>query len=374
VFQTLLARESTGLGPRPLAFPDGSLAGEVEAVAPPDVKREAANWAIAVPIGAEAPISCFVFDKAIDAASTLVRFIRLAKERAKGITVQAVAPTDVGVIGETAYVMAALTYTVPSPKGLLGGQVKLMVRPDADVPLLCFHDEVGYASTFKRVTVGLARSVKARRPSPPAQFVEIQVSHLGDVPIGFERRTINTDAHGIKYDQTISCQLLPRSALDMAGTDRVETERSDATGRLIQLDSVEVEGEEIESQFHLARQGVGREYTLKGKQSGKDVTARFKSREKDGLPSSLLVASRLRASLLGGKPAEVRVEEYHPGLAPQPFEVVYRSKDGGAAVTMMLGQLEATGRLDDRGMVEQVSMPIGAVVMRQERAFVRGTP
>jgi hypothetical protein len=40
----------------------------------------------------------------------------------------------------------------------------------------------------------------------------------------------------------------------------------------------------------------------------------------------------------------------------------------------MLGQLEASGRLDERGMVEQVSMPIGGTTMHEERVLVRGTP
>src|SRR5262249_32822183 len=158
------------------------------------VERQSDMWALTIPIGTEAPISCIVFDKKIDGARGLVAFIRLIKERAKaGTAIQEIVPTDAGAIGETAYAMAALSYTTPSAKGLLGGLTKMMIRPDDDVPLLCFHDEVGYLATFKRVTQGLALSLKARQPTPPPAFVEIQVMRLGELPIGYERRTITTD-------------------------------------------------------------------------------------------------------------------------------------------------------------------------------------
>jgi hypothetical protein len=369
-----MAREVSGLAARPLDFPGGVFVGEVEAAGAPSLKREGDAWAISVPIGGESPIACFLYDKAIDGAASMVRFIRLLKEGAKGLAIQGIIPTDVGVIGETAYAMVAVSYTVASPRGTAGGLAKMMVRPDVDAPLLCFHDEIGYVETFKRVTQRLALSLKPRQPTPPPAFVEVHVIRLGDIPVGFDRRTIVTDAHGVKYDQTVSCQLLPRSAQDLSGTDSVETERSDASGRLIQLDSVEIEGEEIESQFRLTRQGTSREYAYEGKQSGKAVSGRFKAKEKDGLPSSLLVSSRLRATLLTGKTVELRVEEYHPSLAPEPLEVIYRRKGDGGAVTMSLGQLQASGRLDERGMVDQMSMPIGGTTMRQERVLVRGTP
>jgi len=258
----------------------------------------------------------------------------------------------------------------------LASFIKMMVRPSVDAPLFCFHDEPGYTQTFKRVTQSLARALKARTPSPPPKLVEIWTAHLGDMPVGYDKRTITTDARGNTYDQTISCGLIPRSLQDLSATDEVEIERSDAKGRVQQIDTVATEGEEIESQFQLTRQGTGRDYAVKGKLSGKEISARFKSKEKEGLPSSLLVASRLRAALLGGKSSEIKVEEYHGDLSPQaPLEVVYRRKGAtGRDVTLRLGQLEASGRLDERGMVEQVSLPVGATSMHQERILFRGSP
>jgi len=376
-FQVLLAREASGLGVRTLAFAGGSLAAEVEAAAAPSVTREATGglWSIAIPIGSEAPISCFVYDKAIDTAASVLRFIRLVREGSKDVTIQSVAPVEAGAIGETPYLMVDVSYTKGSPAGLLGGLVKMIVRPDTDAPLLCFHDEVGYRATFKRVTQGLARALKVDKPTPSPELVEIQITRLGELPVGFDRRTVTADARGGKVDQTIGCMLMPRSPQEAAGSDHLSTEVSDEHGRLLALDVVEAEGEEIETQVNLTREGGGRAYRFKGKHAGKEISGRFRSKEKEGLASALLVAERLRTSLLVGKSTELKTQEYHASLAPdRPVTVTYRRTGEAREVTMTLGQLEVSGRLDEHGFVEAASMPLGGMALRQERVLIRRTP
>jgi hypothetical protein len=374
VFGALLAREASGLSRRPLKFGDRATA-EIDAAGDPMVNREAEAWTVAIPIGTQIPVSCILYDKPIDAAASLMKLVAMAKQSAKDVTVESVLPSDAGVLGETAYVAATLMYTKPSPRGKLGGQLKMFARPDMDASLLCFHDEVGYVETFKRVAHGLAQSLKLAKASPAPQYVEIHVTKLGQLSVGFDRRTITTEPGGARLDQTTSCLLLPRTGQDLAANDRFAAERSDANGRVVSVDTVEAHGEELDSQYKLTRKGSGRDYSYKGKQSGKDVTGKFKSKEAKGLASSLLVAGRLRDELLSGKAAELKIEEYHPGISPQPFEVVYKRKGtDGREVTFHLGQLEATGHLDERGMVDKVSIPIAGMVMAQSRVFVRGNP
>jgi hypothetical protein len=374
VFRGLLAREASGLAKRTLKFGDRAIA-EVDAASEPLLSREAEAWAVAIPIGTQIPVSCIVYDQPIDAAASLMKLVAMAKQGAKDINIESILPTDVGVLGETAYVAATLMYTKRSPRGKLGGQLKMFARPDIDASVLCFHDEVGYVDTFKRVAHGLAQSLKLAKPSPAPQYVEIQVTTLGQLPVGFDRRTIVTEAGGTKLDQTTSCLLLPRTAQDLAANDRFGAERSDATGRVVSVDAIEAHGEELDSQYKLTRKGSGREYSYKGKQSGKDVTGKFKAKDAKGLASSLLVSNRLRDELLSGKTTELKIEEYHPGISPQPFEVVYKRKGTqGRDVSFRLGQLEASGHLDERGMVDKVTIPLAGMMMAQSRVFVRGNP
>src|SRR6185503_15088875 len=102
-FPQLMAREASGLRAWTLQFPGGPLSGAVEAATPPSVQREGESWTVTIPIGSAIPVSCVVFPKAVDGAGTLLRFIRTAREGAKGITVRSIVPTDVGVVDETAY-------------------------------------------------------------------------------------------------------------------------------------------------------------------------------------------------------------------------------------------------------------------------------
>jgi len=376
VFQTLLAREAKTLSKRALALPDGRATGEIEAAADPVMKREGKAWTITVPIGSDIPVTCALYDEPIDGAASLVRLADLIKKAATSVTVQALAPTDAGVIGETAYLAAVLTYTKPTPKGLLGGQMKMFVRPDLDASVMCFHDEVGYAESFKRVAHGLAASLKVKSPSAaPPQFVDIQITSIGPTPVGFDRRTVHLEAGGTRLDQVTSCTLLPRTAKDLEPSDHVGIERIDRDGRLLTVDTVSAHGEELEYEYKLTRQRRTRVYSYKGKQSGKDVTGKFKSKEDKGLASSSLIARRLLDELVTGKAAQLTVEEYHPGISPQPFDVVYKRTGGDAHdVTMRLGQLEANGHLDERGITDRVSIPIAGITMIQRRVFVRGNP
>ena len=41
---------------------------------------------------------------------------------------------------------------------------------------------------------------------------------------------------------------------------------------------------------------------------------------------------------------------------------------------MTLGQIEAHATTDDKGMMEKLEIPVGAVTLSQERVLLRGSP
>jgi hypothetical protein len=374
-FRAFMAREATGLVKRPLVFSDGRATGEIEAVAAPTLERDGATWLIEAPIGSEHPVSCSLFDKPIEGGASLVKFANLVRERLRDATIESVTITDTGAIDETAYMEATMTYTMESPRGTAGGQIKMFVRPDLDASVFCFQDEVGYFESFRRVARSLALSLRVARPSPPPRFVEIQVVKLGDMPIGVARRTIQIEAAGTRFDQTTSFMLVPRSRKDLVSTDRFDAERVDQAGRLISVVSVEAQGEEERRRYNLTRQGQSRVYVYTGKQSGKDVSGKFKSKDEKGLASSSLIARQVRDQLMTGKVAGLTVEAYHPTIAPEPFEVVYKRRGAdGHDISVRLGQIDATAHLDENGLVDRISSPIGGMVLTEARVFMRGEP
>jgi len=247
-------RERPAMPLQRLVLGEGLLTGDVEAVSAPTVTKEQTAWQVTLPLGTLAPITCIVHAEAIDGAGSLSKLIQTIREGAKDIKIEAIVPTAAGAVGETGYMTALMTYSKQTPGGLLGGQVKMMVRPDDNVSLICFHDEVGYVETFKRVTLGLARSLKAKKPHAVPQFVEIQVAHVGDIPVGFDRRTIENDGPGQKIDETVSCMLLPVSADQLNAEDHIDIERSTAAGRVLAIENVEAEAGEITRVSPIRRQ------------------------------------------------------------------------------------------------------------------------
>ncbi len=359
----------------PVVFGDGRFSGDVEAAATPKVQRQDGFWQIDVPIETLAPVTCFVYDRAIDGAGSVSTFTKSLRQSAKNLNVQSIAPTGAGAVGEDGYMTALMSYTAKVPAGLLAGQLKMLVRPDADAPMLCFHDEVGYAETFKRVVLGLALALKAQKPHLPPQYVEIHVARVGDVSVGFDRRTIENDGHGKKIDATQSCMLMPVSVDQLTAEDHFDIEISNAAGRVTRIEHIEGEAGEITSHVKMSRSGNGRDYSVSGTQSGKEISGAFKSKEKEGLASQMLVAARLRDGLLSGKARELKVEEYHGGLSPlAPVEVTYRTGAKSGDMTFFMGALEASGHVDARGMQDSFSLPVGSMVLRIQRVLARGTP
>src|SRR5262245_45378491 len=86
-FEKLVGREVSGLTARPLQFAGGALDGQVESATNPTVARDGEAWNVTVPIGTQSPITCFVYEKAIDAAGSLMRFIGLVTKKATDITI-----------------------------------------------------------------------------------------------------------------------------------------------------------------------------------------------------------------------------------------------------------------------------------------------
>jgi hypothetical protein len=373
--EAMAARERPAMSRQPVVFSDGRLSGDVEAAAPPTLQRQNGFWQIDVPIGTRAPVTCFVYDEVIDGAGSISKFTKSLRASAQNLNVKAIVPTGAGAVGEDGYMTALITHTTRVPAGVLSGQLKMLVRPDTDAPMLCFHDEVGYAETFKRVTLGLALALKAKKPHPAPQYVEIHVARVGDVFVGFDRRTIENDAHGKKIDVTHSSMLIPVSVDQLNAEDHVDIEFSDAAGRVTHVENIEGEAGEITTHVKMSRSGNGRDYSVTGKHSGKDISGAFKCKEKEGLASQMLVAARLRDGLLSGKARELKVEEYHGGLSPlAPVDVTYRAGAKRGDMTFFMGALEATGHVDARGMQDSFSLPVGSLVLRLERVLARGTP
>ncbi|MFP2956701.1 hypothetical protein ACLEPN_02425 [Myxococcus sp. 1LA] len=88
------ARELAPLPKQRVTSKEGIFTAEVEAVAAPKLTRHEGSTRLEIPLGTEAPLSCFVYERPIDAAGAVLAVAK-AVQGHKGVTVRSLMPTDV---------------------------------------------------------------------------------------------------------------------------------------------------------------------------------------------------------------------------------------------------------------------------------------
>jgi hypothetical protein len=71
--------------------------------------------------------------------------------------------------------------------GAAGGHLKMAISARADHPLLCFHDEIGYRDSFRRVAQGFFESFEPAQRAAEPKYLDVMIRYAEDVPIGFKK-------------------------------------------------------------------------------------------------------------------------------------------------------------------------------------------
>ncbi len=369
--KALAARELPPLTKQRVAAPDGSFTGEVEGVGAPTFQQQEGFLIMSVPLGTKGPLTCFVYAEPLDAGGALSRLLGMVGQHTE---VQLARTTDVRLVNEAPTVYAEAQYLVNVPQGKAAGQAKLMVHTNEQVPLVCTHDELGYTESFKRMTSGLASSLKAAgEPKPAPRYTEFHLLRIQGHPVGFERRTVNVVAEGSKLTEVETSLFLPRSAKELLTQDTLHQELADKDGRLVARDYARATNGEPDIQMSL-EQVKGREYHYEGTHSGKELKGNFTAPQ--DLATDPSTAKLLREQLLPGKKKELTLQAYSPAANPvAPVAQVWRRETTeGRDVTLEMGTLKVTVTVDAQGMVEKAVVPMGGMEMVQERVSVSGTP
>ncbi len=363
-------RELAPLAKKPFSFQ--KLSGESEASDAAKVIETDGSFRLTIPIGTKAPLECFVYKQEVDPAGSL---IAVAREVKKSLDVRLLKMADVSLVGDYPVVFLEEQYLSPSDKGQAAGELKTMFYDHPATPMLCMHDEVGYNASFQRVTKGLAASLKVAGVEVTApKLLEVYVDKIADQPAGFSRHVVLVGKNGNLVSTSKASTFIQRSARDLASGDSITTEVSDKDGRLVEAAYAEAQGGEIAQEMQLKKVGP-QEYTFKGKHGGKEVSGKFKTKGKRGLTGDKALTAAVLGELLSGKSAEMKMEEYHPGLNPEaPVEVGYKleSKEQ-RRIKISVGQMEMLATADDKGLMQKLEIPIGPVKMIRERVLVRGS-
>jgi hypothetical protein len=348
-------------------FAQDVISGEVEASASPQIERTSGSIKIVIPIGTQAPVECFVYHERTDGAGTISAIVA---EIGKKLDVRLFEPTDVSAVAGHAVLAAHALYVVKRPEGDAAGDLKLAFFEHPLVTTLCTHDEMGYASSFQRVAKSLFESVKRSDKKLEAEPTRWEVSAIkvNGRAIGYSATADYDSGKGSVVSESIVAKLIPRSPRESLAEDSVTTETSDRTGQLLNYVHVSASGAEVQLQMNLKRLAAG-EYAYSGKQDGKPVSGKFKTKSKAGPATSKAISKAIREQLLAGKSRSVKLEEYVPSLDPTaPIEALYEveSKEE-RRVRSSLGPVKMLGTVDAHGDLEKAEVHVGPVVITEER-------
>ena len=378
------ARELPPLPKQRVDSPERVFTAEVEAAGPPTLARNEGSTRLDIPLGTEGALACFIYERPLDAAGALLAVAK-AVGAGPGVTVRRMEPTEIAVVAGAPALFLRVDYEKAAPGGGTGaGQMKLMVSASPGLPLLCAHDEPGYAKTFRRITTDLARSLQVPgRPRPAAaRREEFRVLKLNGRLAGFDWRTARgVEGGGTRIESTTSL-LLPGPDGGLRAEDSTTTTLTDERSHLMELRHARAEDGALALQVTLRREHEpappsppaaeptrpedltvpGTRYRYEGRQGPKTLKGTFTS--KRGLATEDDVRLAARKWLLSGGRPEVVLDVYRPTEdATLPVELTLRrdTPPGAHAFTLTVGAHTAKARVTPQGLLEwtEVARPEG---------------
>ncbi|WP_426755428.1 hypothetical protein [Myxococcus sp. Y35] len=368
------ARELAPLPKQRVRSTEGLFTAEVEAVAAPRLTRHEGSTRLEIPLGTEAPLSCFVYERPIDAAGAVLAVAKAAQGH-PGVTVRSLAPTDVSVVAGAPVMFVDVDYEVAaSGDSVSAGRLKLMVSASPELPLLCAHDEPGYARTFHRVTTGLASSLQVPgRARTPAPQEALRVLKLDGRLAGFDWRTERSLDGGARRSEVTTSLLLPGAAHGPRAEDRTVTTVTDGTGQLQEQRHAHAENGQLTLQVTLRREPPPKAapgakagapappgtttYRAEGRLGSRRVKGTFTS--KRGIATEETLRAAVRDELLAKKgTAEVVLDVYRPeqeSLAPVELVLRRTPSAGPSALTLTVGATTEEARASPNGALEWTS-------------------
>jgi hypothetical protein len=163
-------RELPALEQHALALPSST--ASCEATEPPQIVENEAGAAVVVPIGTETTIRCFLPKRVAPAADVLENTIRSASS---GVQVRSLERSNVALAGVEPATLVDMQYDRVLDDTTEPGELKLMLFPRPEGPLLCMHDAIGYRATFERISKGFAASLTPIHPksTSPSTAVDL---------------------------------------------------------------------------------------------------------------------------------------------------------------------------------------------------------
>ncbi len=368
----LLARELKPLGTMSFGPSDGAWTASVETVAEPTIAvNEEGVGTVAIDLGTESSMSCFVFNTPIDIGGTVENFFKLS---AQNVTYSKILTKFSGLAGRHPMMIVEGLYTVVQDGQKMAGQVKFGILSHPVRPVYCTFDEVGYTESFSRIVKGLFTTYKTEKKAG-FHYAEVWRAEMAGRPLGFSVLRVTKNEDNTWTSRNQSTLLLPRSPVDLLATDELTIATSDAKGFVTSKKSIAVMAGELSTNIDIKRTQK-KKYAYQGIFQGKQLEGTFKTKKK-GLLDEFRVTQKVRKILNNKANKTFNLESYNAQVDPtRAVEIKYETQGQNDPQTVLihLGQITMTGTADKEGYMEKLAVPLGAAEMQLIRVHVEGTP
>lgn len=370
-----VAQEIAPLPKQALPVPDGSFSGEVESAGPLEVEQDKEQTAFTIPLDSgKTRLQCFVYPDLPERSTVAGDFGEVLGRMSSFGTIQQAQLTE--VLSEEDEPLLFMEFLYSPPAGRDARKMRLMAYLHPRKCLLCMLPEAKDAKSFKRITLGLARSL--RRPPNTAtplatpDYVDLHLHRHEGALVGFDKYAVWKAATGRRLVHAFNFKLIPRQG-GLSTLEQFTTEGIDESGILgLKHYDWYVDGQAVST--GMVKKVGSTEYTYEVTEQGQKRTGKLTSNR--GLSSVVAAAGALRDNLLSGKARELRFHLFNPDAPGSVSEVVWKSSaaPGGREAELDLGPVTMSATLDENGLVEKAEMNVDGVLSTQERVYKRGFP
>jgi hypothetical protein len=315
----LRARETKGLGELPVVAGDGTWRGALLAKTSPTVsKTEHGVYQVKADIGARSAMECSVFPTDISGGVWLSAVLDGAR---KSVQMLSVEPKGIEVVGNHVSMDVIATYTAELKSGKAIGEMKIYILSGSDRGFVCYHDELGYVSTFGTSARLFARSFELMHEPWQVEGVEINRAELDGHPVGFSQHYWVRMPNGVALTLSRTLVTHQRAPGELSTEDDLTVEGLGADSRIVNAQYHAWQGDTETYQIELAQKGKG-VFTYQGKAHGKALSGSISTKDKKGLESAQLIENRIAEALKKKNPSTVKWETYLPDSDPTRLQLI----------------------------------------------------
>jgi hypothetical protein len=282
-------------------------------------------YTLTVPLGTRHPVRCLISADGLDPANTLHMLTMKTPEPRRILRL------DAGMVGTRPFLEAHYAYGTDTTAGCL----KMIVAYAWPSAVLCYHDDVGYRTTLRRITESVITSLRIRGVPIPEElpYYEVNRRLIDAQPVGFGLFVAQGSARGLSY-HSISSELVPRSESELLATDTFETTVTSDDDWIEHGRYDRVASGEAEFAIQLERQATDR-YRVGGQHHGKPVADSFPG---PPFPGPGRQGEALAQFLGDRKTRETSFRVFDPGMRIDgPSTTVLERAPAGATYTVTMG-------------------------------------